>query len=117
MSNVEYGLVMQEIERGDSGLRSFVSVQSALVMYTILTFGSEEQKQRWLPKLQSGEALGCFGLTEPGFGSNPAGMLTRARREGCDWVLDGEKTWITNGSVAEWPWCGLAPRTAFADFS
>ncbi len=70
-------------------------------MYPILTFGSEEQKQRWLPKLQSGEALGCFGLTEPGFGSNPAGMLTRARREGADWVLDGEKTWITNGSVAD----------------
>ena len=101
MSNVEYGLVMQEIERGDSGLRSFVSVQSALVMYPILTFGSEEQKQRWLPKLKSGEALGCFGLTEPGFGSNPAGMLTRARRDGADWVLDGEKTWITNGSVAD----------------
>ncbi len=101
MSNVEYGLVMQEIERGDSGLRSFVSVQSALVMYPILTFGSEEQKQRWLPKLQSGEALGCFGLTEPSFGSNPAGMLTRARRDGSDWVLDGEKTWITNGSVAD----------------
>lgn len=101
MSNVEYGLVMQEIERGDSGLRSFISVQSALVMYPILTFGSEEQKQRWLPKLQSGDALGCFGLTEPGFGSNPAGMLTRARREGADWVLDGEKTWITNGSVAD----------------
>ncbi len=101
MSNVEYGLVMQEIERGDSGLRSFVSVQSALVMYPILTFGSEEQKQRWLPKLQSGEAIGCFGLTEPGFGSNPAGMLTRARRDGSDWVLDGEKTWITNGSVAD----------------
>ncbi len=101
MSNVEYGLVMQEIERGDSGLRSFISVQSALVMYPILTFGSEEQKQRWLPKLQSGEALGCFGLTEPGFGSNPAGMLTRARRDGSDWVLDGEKTWITNGSVAD----------------
>ncbi|HSR06232.1 MAG TPA: acyl-CoA dehydrogenase family protein [Bryobacteraceae bacterium] len=101
MSNVEYGLVMQEIERGDSGLRSFISVQSALVMYPILTFGNEEQKQRWLPKLQSGEALGCFGLTEPGFGSNPAGMLTRARREGTDWVLDGEKTWITNGSVAD----------------
>jgi glutaryl-CoA dehydrogenase len=101
MSNVEYGLVMQEIERGDSGLRSFISVQSALVMYPILTFGSEEQKQRWLPKLGSGEALGCFGLTEPGFGSNPAGMLTRARREGSDWVLDGEKTWITNGSVAD----------------
>jgi glutaryl-CoA dehydrogenase len=101
MSNVEYGLVMQEIERGDSGLRSFVSVQSALVMYPILTFGSEEQKRRWLPKLQSGEAVGCFGLTEPGFGSNPAGMLTRARRDGADWVLDGEKTWITNGSVAD----------------
>src|SRR5579863_7490791 len=101
MSNVEYGLVMQELERGDSGLRSFISVQSALVMYPILTFGSEEQKQRWLPKLQSGEALGCFGLTEPGFGSNPAGMLTRARREGSDWVLDGEKTWITSGSIAD----------------
>jgi len=101
MSNVEYGLVMQEIERGDSGLRSFVSVQSALVMYPILTYGSEEQKQRWLPKLQSGEAIGCFGLTEPGFGSNPAGMLARARREGAEWVLDGEKTWITNGSVAD----------------
>jgi len=101
MSNVEYGLVMQEIERGDSGLRSFISVQSALVMYPILTFGNEEQKQRWLPKLGSGEALGCFGLTEPGFGSNPAGMLTRARRDGSDWVLDGEKTWITNGSVAD----------------
>jgi len=101
MSNVEYGLVMQEIERGDSGVRSFVSVQSALVMYPILTFGSEEQKQRWLPRLQSGEAIGCFGLTEPGFGSNPAGMLTRARREGGDWVLDGEKTWITSGSMAD----------------
>src|SRR6266853_3832904 len=100
MSNVEYGLVMQELERGDSGLRSFVSVQSALVMYPIFTYGSEEQKQRWLPRLQSGEAIGCFGLTEPGFGSNPAGMLTRARREGAGWILDGEKTWITNGSVA-----------------
>jgi len=101
MNNVEYGLVMQEIERGDSGLRSFVSVQSALVMYPILTFGSEEQKQRWLPQLQSGEAIGCFGLTEPGFGSNPAGMLTSARCDGTDWVLNGEKTWITNGSVAD----------------
>ena len=101
MNQVEYGLVMQEIERGDSGLRSFVSVQSALVMYPILTFGSDEQKRRWLPKLQSGEAIGCFGLTEPGFGSNPAGMLTSARREGADWVLNGEKTWITNGSVAD----------------
>src|SRR6266852_2994521 len=101
MSNVEYGLVMQEIERGDSGLRSFVSVQSALVMYPILTYGSEEQKQRWLPKLQSGEAIGCFGLTEPGFGSNPAGMLTRAKRDGSGWVINGEKTWITNGSIAD----------------
>ena len=101
ISNVEYGLIMQEIERGDSGLRSFVSVQSALVMYPIFTYGSEEHKHRWLPLLQSGKALGCFGLTEPGFGSNPAGMLTRARLDGKDWILDGEKTWITNGSVAD----------------
>src|ERR1700688_1973329 len=93
MNHVEYGLVMQEIERGDSGLRSFVSVQSALVMYPILTFGSEEQKARWLPKLQSGDAIGCFGLTEPEFGSNPAGMLTRAVRHGSSWVLNGEETW------------------------
>src|SRR5579863_835079 len=100
MSNVEYGLIMQELERADSGIRSFASVQGALVMYPILTYGSEEQKQRWLPILQSGEAVGCFGLTEPGFGSNPAGMLTRARRDGDGWILDGEKTWITNGSVA-----------------
>src|ERR1700723_4082133 len=89
MSNVEYGLIMQEIERADSGLRSFVSVQGALVMYPILTYGSEEQKQRWLPRLQSGEAIGCFGLTDPGFGSNPAGMLTRAARQGSCWVLNG----------------------------
>jgi glutaryl-CoA dehydrogenase len=101
MSNVEYGLVMQEIERADSGLRSFVSVQGALVMYPIHAYGSEEQKQRWLPKLQSGEAIGCFGLTEPAFGSNPAGMLTKARKEGGDWIINGEKTWITNGSVAD----------------
>jgi glutaryl-CoA dehydrogenase len=101
MNNVEYGLVMQELERGDSGIRSFASVQGALVMYPILTYGSEEQKQRWLPKLQSGETLGCFGLTEPGFGSNPAGMLTKARREGSCWVINGEKTWITNGSIAD----------------
>jgi glutaryl-CoA dehydrogenase len=101
MSNVEYGLIMQEIERGDSGLRSFVSVQGALVMYPILTFGSDEQKQHWLPRLQSGQAIGCFGLTEPGFGSNPAGMLTRAKRDGGGWILTGEKTWITNGSVAD----------------
>ncbi|MCS7025118.1 MAG: acyl-CoA dehydrogenase family protein [Bryobacteraceae bacterium] len=101
MSNVEYGLLMQELERGDSGIRSFVSVQGALVMYPILTYGSEEQKQRWLPRLQSGEAVGCFGLTEPGFGSNPSGMLTRARLDGDHWILDGEKTWITNGSIAD----------------
>ena len=101
MSNVEYGLVMQELERGDSGIRSFASVQGALVMYPILTYGSDEQKERWLPRMQAGEALGCFGLTEPGFGSNPAGMATRARRDGDDWILNGEKTWITNGSVAD----------------
>jgi glutaryl-CoA dehydrogenase len=100
MSNVEYGLIMQELERGDSGLRSFVSVQGALVMYPIFTYGSEQQKQRWLPQLQSGEAIGCFGLTEPGFGSNPAGMKTTAKRVGECWVLNGEKTWITNGSPA-----------------
>jgi len=101
MSNVEYGLVMQEIERGDSGLRSFVSVQGALVMYPIFTYGSEEQKQKWLPRLQSGESIGCFGLTEPGFGSNPGGMQTSAKRDGKSWILNGEKTWITNGSLAE----------------
>jgi glutaryl-CoA dehydrogenase len=101
LNNVEYGLIMQELERADSGLRSFSSVQGALVMYPILTYGSEEQKQRWLPRLQTGEAIGCFGLTEPGFGSNPAGMLSKARREGSDWILDGEKTWITNGSIAD----------------
>jgi len=101
MNNVEYGLIMQELERGDSGLRSFASVQGALVMYPILSYGSEEQKQRWLPRLQAGEAIGCFGLTEPGFGSNPAGMLTQARRDGDGWILLGEKTWITNGSMAD----------------
>jgi glutaryl-CoA dehydrogenase len=104
MSNVEYGLVMQEIERGDSGLRSFVSVQGALVMYPILQYGSEEQKSRWLPELQSGRAIGCFGLTEPDFGSNPAGMRTRAEQDGDSWILNGEKTWITNGSVAAFWW-------------
>jgi glutaryl-CoA dehydrogenase len=101
MSNVEYGLIMQEIERGDSGLRSFVSVQGALVMYPILQYGSEEQKLRWLPRLQAGTSVGCFGLTEPDFGSNPAAMRTRAVRKGPDWVLNGEKTWITNGSMAD----------------
>jgi glutaryl-CoA dehydrogenase len=101
MSNVEYGLIMQELERGDSGLRSFVSVQGALVMYPIYSYGSEAQKQRWLPLLQSGKAIGCFGLTEPDFGSNPAGMRATARRDGDSWVLNGEKTWITNGSMAD----------------
>ena len=101
ISNVEYGLVMQEVERADSGLRSFISVQGALVMYPILEYGSDEQKNHWLPLLQSGNAVGCFGLTEPDFGSNPAGMRTRAEKDGADWVLNGEKTWITNGSAAD----------------
>ena len=100
MSNVEYGLVTQELERGDSGLRSFVSVQSALVMYPIYTFGSEEQKSTWLPALATGEKLGCFGLTEPGFGSNPGGMTTTARKSGDEYILNGEKMWITSGSIA-----------------
>jgi glutaryl-CoA dehydrogenase len=100
MSNVEYGLVMQEMERGDSGVRSFVSVQSALVMYPIYAFGSDEQKNTWLPALQSGEKLGCFGLTEPDFGSNPGGMRTRARKSGKEYVLNGEKMWITSGTIA-----------------
>src|SRR3984885_9516296 len=101
MSNVAYGLVMQELERGDSGLRSFVSVQSALVMYPIYQFGSPAQKEKWLPRLQSGQAIGCFGLTEPQFGSNPGGMLTRATRSTGRYVLNGEKMWITNGSIAD----------------
>jgi glutaryl-CoA dehydrogenase len=101
MSNVEYGLVMQELERGDSGVRSFVSVQSALVMYPIWAFGSDEQKDKWLPGMQKGELLGCFGLTEPDFGSNPGGMRTRAKRDGNDYILNGEKMWITSGSIAD----------------
>ncbi len=101
MSNVAYGLVMQELERGDSGLRSFVSVQSGLVMYPIHAYGSPAQKDRWLPCLQSGKAIGCFGLTEPQFGSNPGGMLTRAVRRGDRYILNGEKMWITNGSIAD----------------
>ena len=101
MSNVEYGLVMQEFERGDSGVRSFVSVQSALVMYPIFTFGSDEQKNFWLPRLATGEKLGCFGLTEPDFGSNPGGMRTRADRKGDEYILNGEKMWITSGSIAD----------------
>ena len=101
MSNVEYGLVIQELERGDSGVRSFVSVQSALVMYPIYAFGSDEQKEQWLPRLAKGEKLGCFGLTEPGFGSNPGGMRTRAVKQGNEYVLNGEKMWITSGSIAD----------------
>jgi len=101
MSNVEYGLVMQELERGDSGIRSFVSVQSGLVMYPIYTFGSDEQKNVWLPALATGEKLGCFGLTEPGFGSNPGGMTTTARKSGDEYILNGEKMWITSGTIAD----------------
>jgi glutaryl-CoA dehydrogenase len=101
MNNVAYGLVMQELERGDSGVRSFASVQSALVMYPIYTFGSEQQKDYWLPKLASGEKIGCFGLTEPDFGSNPGGMITRAEQKGDCYVLNGAKMWITNGTIAD----------------
>jgi len=101
MNSVEYGLIMQELERGDSGLRSFASVQSSLVMYPIYTFGSEEQKQRWLPFMAKGEKLGCFGLTEPDAGSNPDAMRTRAVSDGDSYVLNGEKMWITSGSIAE----------------
>ena len=100
MSNVMYGLACQELERGDSGLRSFVSVQGSLCMFPIHRYGSEEQKERWLPFMAKGEVIGCFGLTEPEFGSNPGGMATRARRDGDDWVINGTKRWITNGNVA-----------------
>ncbi len=101
MNNVAYGLICQELERGDSGLRSFVSVQGSLVMFPIFTYGSEEQRKEWLPKLASGKTIGCFGLTEPDFGSNPGGMLTTARRDGDDWILNGRKMWITNGTVSQ----------------
>ncbi len=101
LDNIAYGLCMQELERGDSGLRSFASVQGALVMYPIFTFGSDDQKRRWLPALAKGQKIGCFGLTEPDYGSNPAGMLTRARRKGDRWILNGSKMWITNGSRAD----------------
>jgi len=100
LNNVAYGLIMQELERGDSGIRSFASVQGALVMYPIFTFGSEEQRREWLPKLASGEAVGCFGLTEPDYGSNPGGMITTAKETKDGWVLNGTKMWITNGSQA-----------------
>ena len=101
MNAVSYGLICQELERGDSGLRSFVSVQSSLCMYPIHAYGSEEQKQQWLPRMATGEVIGCFGLTEPHGGSDPANMKTHARRRGDDWVLNGAKMWITNGSIAD----------------
>jgi len=101
LNSIAYGLICQELERGDSGLRSFASVQSSLVMYPIYTFGSEEQKEKWLPALASGKAIGCFGLTEPDFGSNPNGMRTRAKKDGDHYILNGAKMWITNGTVAD----------------
>ena len=101
MNNVAYGLVMQELERGDSGLRSFASVQGSLVMYPILSYGTDAQKERWLPELAAGRAIGCFGLTEPDFGSHAGGLITRAERRGSGWRLNGTKRWITNGSVAD----------------
>ena len=101
MNNVAYGLVMQELERGDSGLRSFASVQGSLVMFPIHRYGSDAQKERWLPPLAAGEAVGCFGLTEPDAGSHVSGMLTRAEKRGDSWILNGTKRWITNGSVAD----------------
>ena len=100
LDNVSYGLIMQELERGDSGIRSFASVQGALVMYPIYAFGSDEQKRHWLPRMASGEVIGCFGLTEPDYGSDPGGMITTAREDGDSWVLNGAKMWITNGSTA-----------------
>ncbi len=101
LNNVSYGLIMQELERGDSSVRSFASVQSGLVMYPIFTFGTEEQRERWLPKLAKGEAIGCFGLTEPDFGSNPGGMKTHAEKKGNKYVINGAKMWITNGTIAD----------------
>ncbi len=100
-SNIAYGLANQELERGDSGLRSFVSVQGSLVMYPIFTFGSEEQRKKWLPKLAAGDAVGCFGLTEPDYGSNPGGMVTHARKVDGGYLLNGAKMWITNGTLAD----------------
>ncbi len=101
LNSVCYGLICQELERGDSGLRSFVSVQSSLVMYPIFAYGSEEQKQRWLPAMAKGEAIGCFGLTEPQGGSDPSNMRTHAKRDGDDWIINGSKMWITNGNLAD----------------
>ncbi|MFL2982806.1 MAG: acyl-CoA dehydrogenase family protein [Candidatus Neomarinimicrobiota bacterium] len=101
VSNVAYGLILHELERGDSGLRSFASVQGALVMYPIHTYGSEEQKSKWLPGLGDGTKIGCFGLTEPNFGSNPGGMATRCKKQGKDWIINGNKMWITNGTLSD----------------
>lgn len=101
LNNVAYGLMMQELERGDSGIRSFASVQGSLVMYPIFTWGTEDQRREWLPKLASGEKVGCFGLTEPDYGSNPGGMITTAERTSDGWILNGSKMWITNGSMAD----------------
>jgi len=101
LNNVAYGLIMQELERADSGVRSFASVQGALVMYPIFAFGSEEHRREWLPKLATGEKIGCFGLTEPDYGSNPGGMITTARKTDDGWLLNGTKMWITNGSMAD----------------
>jgi glutaryl-CoA dehydrogenase len=101
LNNVAYGLIMQELERGDSGIRSFASVQGALCMYPIFEFGSEEQRRKYLPPMARGEVIGCFGLTEPDFGSNPSGMITTARKDGDSWVINGAKMWITNGSMAD----------------
>jgi glutaryl-CoA dehydrogenase len=101
LNNISYGLVCQELERGDSGIRSFASVQSSLAMFPIHAYGSEEQKEKWLPRLASGDAIGCFGLTEPDGGSDPATMKTHAKKDGGDWVLNGSKIWITNGGIAD----------------
>src|ERR1043166_1756180 len=102
LNNVAYGLIMQELERGDSGIRSFASVQGALAMYPIYAFGSEEQKKKYLPKMAAGEVIGCFGLTEPDYGSNPSGMITMAKEQkDGTWIINGAKMWITNGSTAQ----------------
>ncbi len=117
MSATAYGLACQELEAVDSGIRSLVSVQGSLAMFAIHHNGSEEQKEEWLPRMAAGEAIGCFGLTEPDFGSNPGGMRTNAKRDGDDWILNGTKMWITNGSIADVAWSGLEPTTACADLS
>src|SRR5436190_4049733 len=101
MGSVAYGVACRELEYGDSGLRSLVSVQGSLAMFPIWKFGSEDQKQQWLPGMAAGETIGCFGLTEPDFGSEPSGMRTKAKRDGDDWVLNGSKQWITNGAIAD----------------